>query len=220
MDLIGSLSPETQLELLEKGRSIFEDIFGTTPIAFRAGCYGASMSTLTALEKIGIRYDSSFNSAYLGSTCLMNARSATNTPWRTGSLWEIPVTTFETDAWGKRGLKPFEVSAISLREMTEVLEQSECLGQNTVIVMLHSFAFLKRADLQFRRMRPDHLVIERFRGLCSFLRRNRDRFQTRTFSSLSLPAESLPQRTPLPRMGLLIPACRKLVQAVNRIYWL
>src|ERR1700675_1361305 len=59
MDLIGGLPFEMQLDLLKKGCSIFRDIFGSMPRAFRAGCYGASMSTLAALEKIGIFYDSS-----------------------------------------------------------------------------------------------------------------------------------------------------------------
>jgi peptidoglycan/xylan/chitin deacetylase (PgdA/CDA1 family) len=218
MDLIGTLAFEAQLELLEKGRSIFRDIFGIAPTAFRAGDYGASMSTLDALATAGIRYDSSFNSAYLGKSCLMDSHP-TNTPWQHGDVWEIPVTTFETGAWGMHGLKPLEVSAVSLLEMKQVLEQAERLGQDTVTVILHSFAFLKRADVQFRRMRPDRLVIKRFEGLCRFLREKRHRFRGRTFSELSNPLES-PAERPVPQMGVLIPACRKLVQAVNRIYWL
>ncbi len=217
MDLIGALPFERQLELLAKGQSIFRDIFGSLPTAFRAGCYGASMCTLDALERIGIRYDSSFNAAYLGSTCLMNSRGPTNTPWRNGAIWEIPVTTFETGVWKMRGLKPLEVSAVSLQEMQQVLEQAERLGQHTVTVMMHCFAFLKRADVQFRRMRPDRLVIRRFRGLCQYLRHNRDRFRVLTFSEIGTPPYNL-REVPFPQMGILIPSFRKFIQAVNRIY--
>lgn len=219
MDLIGGLPFEKQLELLEKGRSIFRGIFGSIPTAFRAGCYGASMSTLDALEKIGIPYDSSFNAAYLGGTCLMNPRKPTNTPWRNGAVWEIPVTTFETGTWRMRSLKPLEVSAVSLWEMQKVLDQAESLGQHTVTVVLHSFAFLKRLDVQFRRMQPDCLVIRRFRKFCQFLRRNRGRFRVLTFSEIPRPSESVTE-VPLPQMGILIPGLRKFVQAVNRIYWI
>jgi len=218
MDLIGGLPFEKQLELLEKGRSIFRDIFGSLPTAFRAGCYGASMSTLDALERIGIPYDSSFNAAYFGSTCLMNSRKPTNTPWLNGAVWEIPVTTFETGARRMHGLKPLEVSAVSLWEMQEVLDQAESLGQHTVTVMMHSFAFLKRADVQFRRMRPDRLVIRRFRKFCQFLRRNRSRFRVSKFSEIPTPSDSL-REVPFPQMGILIPGLRKCIQAVNRIYW-
>ena len=160
MDLIGGLPFDTQIELLKKGRSIFCDIFGSIPVAFRAGCYGASMATLDALAKVGIDYDTSFNAAYLGDSCLMGPKKPTNIPWRSGSVWEIPVTTFETGAGSMRGLKPLEISAVSLWELQGVLEQAEHLGQEIVTVILHSFSFLKRADVQYRNMRPDHLVIE------------------------------------------------------------
>jgi hypothetical protein len=219
MDLIGGLPFDTQVELLNKGCDIFREIFGCMPVAFRAGCYGASMSTLDALEKVGIAYDSSFNAAYLDDSCLMGPREATNIPWRKGSVWEIPVTTFETGAGSMRGLKPLEVSAVSLWELREVLHQAERLGQENVTVMLHSFAFLKRADPQFLKMRPDRLVIHRFREFCGFLKRNADRFRVMTFSEMATPVENLAS-IPLPRMGVLIPTARKLVQAANRIYWL
>jgi hypothetical protein len=149
----------------------------------------------------------------------MGPRDATNVPWRSGSVWEIPVTTFETGAGSMRGLKPLEVSAVSFWELQEVLEQAQKLGHETVTVMLHSFAFLKRADLQFLKMRPDHLVIRRFRKFCDFLRRNADRFRVMTFSEIPSPTLN-PAVLPLPRMGVLIPAVRKCIQAANRIYWL
>ena len=218
MDLIGGLPLEMQLDLLQRGCSIFRDIFGAIPTAFRAGCYGASMPTLEALEKTGIFYDSSFNAAYLDSTCLMGPRKATNMPWRSGKVWEIPVTTFETGAWRPRGLKPLEVSAVSLMELQQVLTQAEKLGQHTVIVMLHSFSFLKRKDAQFRGLRPDRLVIRRFRKFCAFLREQRSRFRVSTFSEIERLLVD-PMELPLPRMGIMIPGFRKIVQAVNRVHW-
>lgn len=218
MDLIGSLPFDIQIELLKKGISIFHEIFGIQPKAFRAGVYGASLSTLDALSQVGISYDSSFNSCSLATSCLIDHKP-TNTPWRRGNVWEIPVTTFETGAWRMRGFKPLEVSAVSLWEMQRVLEQSERLGQEIVVVILHSFAFLKRADVQFRKMRPDNLVIKRFQGLCRFLRANRHQFRVHTFSDLPQPSEST-TKSCAPNMGVFVPACRKLVQAANRIYWI
>src|SRR5262249_44446685 len=37
--------------------------------AFRAGNYGANFATLRALERQGIRYDTSYNACYLDSAC-------------------------------------------------------------------------------------------------------------------------------------------------------
>ena len=140
-------------------------------------------------------------------------------PWRSGKVWEIPVTTFETGAWSPRSLKPLEVSAVSLVELRQVLTQAEKLGQHTVIVMLHSFSFLKRKGAQFRGLQPDRLVIRRFRKFCAFLREQRSRFRVSTFSEMEGflldPAE-----VPLPSMGVVIPGFRKIVQAVNRVHWI
>ena len=219
MDLIGGLPLNIQIELLKKGCTIFRSIFGSLPIAFRAGVYGASMITLDALKEVGISYDSSFNAAYLDDSCLMGPKKPTNMPWQTRGVWEIPVTTFETGGGSMRGLKPLEVSAVCLWELQDVLKQAESLGQDTVTVMLHSFAFLKRADSQFRKMRPDRLVIRRFRKFCNFLRSNQDRFRVRTFSEIPELSQDAPD-IPLPAMGVLIPSFRKLVQAANRIYWI
>ena len=219
MDLIGSLPLETQTEFLERGAAMFREVFGEDPVAFRAGCYGAADSTLAALERAGIRYDSSYNAAYLGISCLMSATNRANGAWRCGSVWEIPVTTFETGAGRLRGHKPLEVSAVSFSEMQGVLDQAERIGQDSVVVVLHSFAFLKRADHQFLSMRPDHLVIRRFRKFCGFLQLNRDRFKVSTFSEIPEPLETRAE-IPLPRMGSVVPALRKCVQAVNRFYWI
>jgi hypothetical protein len=105
MDLISGLPLETQIELLKKGCSIFRQIFGCMKVALRLGCYGASVSALDALKTVGIAYDSSFNAAYLADSCLMGTRQPTNIPWRTGSVREIPVTTFETGIASMRGWK-------------------------------------------------------------------------------------------------------------------
>ena len=219
MDLIGSLPIGWQIELLKRGRTIFRKLLGKTPIAFRAGCYGASLSTLSALEKVGIRYDSSFNSMFRGSSCLIDTASGTNTPWQVGTVWEVPVTSFETGAWGMRRFKGLEVSAVSLWEMKQLLEKALYLPMKTVVVIVHSFSLLKIKDLQFRQIRPDFLVISRFRGLCEFLRRRSEDFRVVTFSD-EPEFKTEYNQTPIPHMGTLVPALRRLIQGVNRVYWL
>jgi hypothetical protein len=218
MDLIGSLPIDVQLELLEMGCSIFGRLLGQAPIAFRAGCYGASLSTLLALEKVGIRYDSSFNAMYLGSTCLIDYKGGTNTPWQVGKVWEVPVTSFETGAWKMRGFKGMEVSAVSLWEMKHLLERALRLSMKTVVIIVHSFSLLKIRDLQFREIRPDLLVIKRFEGLCEFLRKRCDDFQVVTFSDHPQFRVGS-QRIQTPNMGTVVPVLRKLIQGVNRFYW-
>jgi hypothetical protein len=219
MDLIGSLPLEKQLELLREGTDLFRGFVGREPVAFRAGCFGASASTLSALSRLGFRYDSSFNAAFLGSSCLMESGHPPNSPWQEGSLWEVPITNFETGFWKMRGFKPLDVGAVSLLEMKRVLAQAERLGMGTAVFLMHSFTLFKKADAQFEALRPDRLVIRRFRELCNFLAENSGRIKVVTFAdrpefpSLSRPAS-------MPSAGTLLPSCRKVIQGVNRAPWL
>jgi peptidoglycan/xylan/chitin deacetylase (PgdA/CDA1 family) len=217
-DMIGAQPLTVQVELLREGISLFRDLVGRPPVAFRAGNFGASMTTLAALQEVGIRLDSSFNAAYLHTACKLDSRGAINRPWQHGALWEIPVTTFETGVWGLRALKPLNINAVSLWEMKSVLAQAEHVGLSAVTFIAHSFSLFKSADIQFRRMRPDSLVLRRFQGLCRFLKENQERFRVLTFSDIEL-ASLHGQETSTPKMGAIIPALRKAVQAVNRMYW-
>ncbi|OLD62993.1 MAG: hypothetical protein AUI53_00270 [Acidobacteria bacterium 13_1_40CM_2_60_7] len=214
-DMIGTFSPELQFEMLQKGVSLFTEIVGKPPVAFRAGNFGASLSTLEALEKVGIRLDSSFNAAYLRVGCLLDSSGAINGAWRHGTVWEIPVTTFETGIWGLRGLKPLNINAVSLWEMKKVLEQAERIGLAAVTFIAHSFSLFKAADLQFRKLRPDALVLRRFQGLCRFLREQAGRFPVIGFSEIE-PSSLQGQEAAVPNMGTLVPVLRKAVQALNR----
>lgn len=218
MDLIGRHPLQVQTELLQEGCELFRKFTGRSPVAFRAGCYGGSSSTLSALEKVGIMYDSSFNASHLGGNCTIDGAGPTNTPWRAGAVWEVPVTNFETGFWKTRGLKPLDIGAVSLAEMRRVLEEAERCDMNPVVFIMHSFTLFKRADVQFRHLKPDRLVIRRFRELCRFLARNSDRFRVQTFGQE--PQFPSGHRAQFPRVGSLLPACRKFVQGVNRLVWL
>jgi peptidoglycan/xylan/chitin deacetylase (PgdA/CDA1 family) len=217
-DLIGSLPPDVQSALLEQGHSLFRKIVGRSPIAFRAGCYGASSATLAILQPLGVLYDSSFNAAYLGRNCLMDGRRELNHPWLESGVWEVPVTNFETGAWRLRGLKPLEISAVSFREICAVLEYAARNDLEAVTLVLHSFSLLKHRDVQFSELRPDQIVIRRFRALCRYLGKHSSEFRVVTFSErprFASPSEAVP----VPDLGSWMPLCRKVVQGLNRIHW-
>jgi peptidoglycan/xylan/chitin deacetylase (PgdA/CDA1 family) len=217
IDDIGAQPVEAQIELIEEGRTIFGRLLGRSPVAFRAGNYAASDATLAALGKLDFRYDSSFNAAYRGRSRTIGNPGSANSPWEVGAVWEVPVTVFATGAGRLAGLKPLEISAVSFLEIRRVLEQAERLGMGTVTLIMHSFSLFKAADAQFTRLRPDRLVIRRFRRLCRFLAEGRHRFRVRTFSEVPAPRPD-PPGVALPRMGTLLPAGRRLLQALNRPY--
>ena len=218
MDLIGRLPLEKQIELLREGNCLFRKLVGKEPVAFRAGCFGASSSTLAALQQAGIPYDSSFNRSYAGETCTIESPS-TNVPWQQGGVWEVPITNFETGAFSLRNLKPLDVGAVSLLEMQSVLKQAARAALSPVVILLHSFTLFKWRGVQFHDLRPDRLVIGRFRGLCRFLRDNAKNFRVVTFADqpIFLPDA---QQDYIPKMGSFVPFCRKLVQGINRAHWI
>ena len=217
IDRIGTQPLEAQLELIEEGMMAFRRLLGRPPVAFRAGNYAASDVTLEALGKLGIRYDSSFNAVYREPSCAIGSPPSLNSPWEVDALWELPVTVFSTGAGRLAALKPLEISAVSFLEIRRVLEQAERLGMGTVTMVMHCFSLFKAADAQFTRLRPDRLVIRRLRRLCGFLAEHRGRFRVRTFSEAPDPRPD-PPGIALPRMGTLLPAGRRLVQALNRPY--
>ncbi len=219
MDLIGALPRNRQVELLQQGSELFREFVGRTPVAFRAGSFGASASTIRILDELGFSYDSSFNPSYLERTCLMRESKPTNIPWCEGRVWEVPITNFETGSWGMQGLKPLDIGAVSLMEMRRVLDQAEQTGLGTVVFLMHSFTLFKRTDVQYRQLRPDRLVIRRFRGLCKFLAENPRRFKVTTFSAAP-KLENKAHDIPFPHLGTIVPFCRKVVQGVNRAYWI
>jgi hypothetical protein len=217
-DFIGKLPDSVQLDLLQEGVESFRALTGASPVAFRAGSFGAGASTLQSLARIGIQYDSSFNSVALGKTCFLDSHRPTNLAWREGGVWEIPVTNFAAGAGRFRGLKPLNVASVSYAEMRRVLDSAEHCGLRNVVIILHSFALLKRKDVQFLHMRPDRVVIKRLENLCAFLAADSRRFQVITFGSRpQLEVCSIESR--LPDLGWYLPALRKVSQAVNRLYW-
>jgi peptidoglycan/xylan/chitin deacetylase (PgdA/CDA1 family) len=218
-DMFAAHTQEKQLEMLRTGVAIFRDMIGETPVAFRAGNFGADFKTLDALEKVGIRFDSSFNASYTQTDCKLDSGGAINRSWQHGNIWEVPITNFQTGKWGLRGLKQLNINAVSLWEMKSLLNQAARIGLRTVNFIAHSFSLFKVADIQFRKLKPDRLALSRLHGLCRFLKENADRFRVVGFSNLDLaPLPGEEKETP--NMGIVVPLVRKGVQAVNRIPWI
>ena len=86
-DLIGTYSPEKQIELIKEGMEILIQNGVPRPIAFRAGCFGANEETLQALKAVGVLIDSSYNKAYIGDTCLLDTRQINDLTYLDG-IWE------------------------------------------------------------------------------------------------------------------------------------
>ena len=87
--------------------------------------------------------------------------------------------------------------------------------------MIHSFSCVKTRDVQYLRMKPDRVVQGRLRFFLDYLAANRDRFEVVTCEELvrTLDDFDQPRGGEVPELGLVHPFARKVVQAVNSIYW-
>ena len=153
--------------------------------AFRAGNFGADNETLQMLSEVGIGIDSSYNYAYLGSTCRIRADAPLRHPQQMNSVLEVPMTCFR-DGLGR--YRHLQVGSCSLPEMTQVLEDAYRGGAETVVLLSHGFELLTPS-----KRRRDPVVVRRFRGLAQYLDQHRDRFVTQGFHALSPTAGTSPE---------------------------
>ncbi len=219
-DAMAAYDEEEQVRLIEGGMELFARITGRPPAAFRAGGYQADDATLRALDRCGIRVDSSANPA-AGWPAGEHA-----SPWnricRMGGVTEVPVTVARSRFPDRAPVKHLEISAVSVGEIRAALSQAHRGGLRHVVLMFHSFGTVKAKDVGYERFRPDRIAIARLRGVLRLLAAEKERFRVRTFGDLAGEADRVddPGDGYVPELGRLRPWLRKAVQAANRWYWL
>ena len=216
-DLMFEFPADEQKQLVREGVELFRQFSGSAPRAFRAGCYGASEATLSALRENGILIDSSYNLAFLDQTCGFRQRPL-NVPRVLEGIHEFPVTNFNSGRTGS--YKALEISAVSVWEILATIRRLKEEGCRDVVLVFHSFSFLKRRGVRFEKARKDRIVIQRFRRLCTALARMQDEIEVSVFGKLDLARVNLCQPHVIPSLGWLRPAVRKAVQGLDYIPWM
>jgi len=201
--LLHQYSEEAQSKLVRTGLELLSVAGAPDICAFRAGSWGASLATLRVLVSAGIRFDSSLN-AYTGvSFPDLQAREAWIQPRSVEGVWEFPVTFFLDRP--PRGRRPLHVTACTFAEFALALEHAYAQGWFAVVIVLHSFEFVRIAALDRAggRAGPQRLLARRFERLCRYLDRHRDRFSTSHFGELASvptpPEDHSPARSNLAR---------------------
>jgi len=214
-DLFFQFTKEEQFALIREGVALFREISGRTPRAFRAGCYGASEVTLAALRENGVEIDSSYNLAFLDQTCGFQQRPL-NSPQVLEGILEYPVTNFLS----RGGYKGLEISAVSVWEILATIRELRDSGCCDVVLVFHSFSFLKRRGVRFEKARPDRIVINRFRKLCSELSRMSDEIEVSVMGEIESFHHRPAQDQVIPSLGWFHPAMRKAVQGLDHVPWI
>jgi hypothetical protein len=210
---IGDFSLADQRRLIQIGLENLERVGTPRPVAFRAGNYGANNDTLRALASEGIRYDSSYNYAYLGQSCNIAAeRQLLLDPLSLDGVLELPIAVLKDYP---NHYRPAQLCAISAPEMRAVIEQSSTQQQQATVVVSHSFELLNRS-----RSKSNRLVVRRFEHLCQMLYELRATVVTKGFIELSVDGltQTRPVSTP-PKSNVLRTASRVAEQAIGTVFY-
>lgn len=219
-DLLADYSLDEQIEIIAEGISLLKKYGVSHPIAFRAGCFGANDNTLKAIRKNGLLFDSSYCLKFQGKTCFLNDFEAINDATEKDSVIEFPITHFiDFKALSYRRIKPLDISAVSFYEIRKVLENAQVHGPNNIVIIMHSFSFVKTNDVQYSKIKPNNIVIGRLNQLCSFLQANYYKIETLTFADYYKKyRNNNPQSKSIdffPYVGLRGALPRKLTQIIN-----
>jgi hypothetical protein len=169
---------------------------------FRAGNFGANNDTWRAMHQVGLTVSSNYNPCYLRKSCRVDWPRPEPSRFDTGcGVWELPVSNF-CDPDG--GFRHLQVTAASLGEMTDYLQQARRLGLGEVTIVTHSFEHYHLDQVAPPRLRKNRVNLARLRGLIRFLGQNRGAFEVETVGALAarVPAPTVQAGpAPLPAGG-------------------
>lgn len=219
-DKMNEYDREGQAAILREALDIFEDAGVPRGMltSFRAGHFAADTSTWDAMADVGLKVSSSFNPCYVeNGTCRIRWTGPDGGLFDTGhGVWELPVSTFRQPGGGRRHL---QITAVSLAEMTDCLEQAHALRIPQVTIVTHSFELFHIDDEAEGRGRANTVNVRRLRGLAKYLDRRRDRFEVDTVGALAsrLPDERIEPVTRAPEGRKVLFGARQIGQAYKRL---
>ena len=215
--LLQTYNAEDQSTLVRAGLDRLKEAGATNPVVFRAGSWGANQETLNALAKNGLRLDTSLNAAFRQSFPDLPNRQTLQSPTQCGLVWEFPVTHFFDES--RRGIRPLHVTACSFDEFRFVIDSAIAQGRSTLVVVFHSFEFVRVAGLtQGRFATPQRLLARRFERLCQYLAAHNDVLETSHFRDIRIPDLDLQSNAAPIRSSLARTMLRNAQQALSHVY--
>lgn len=152
---------EDQCSLLEYAKGVLVAAGAKPPVAFRAGNYGASDTTLRALAEVGMRYDTSFCPGIAASACAISLARTQHLPVEHCGVVEVPIGCISA---GHTELRHAQLTALSAAEMSHAITYNARHGAPCFTLVSHSFELLSSDRRHVNRM-----VRNRFLALCDTL---------------------------------------------------
>lgn len=215
--LLASYSRDAQRQLIKSGLDRLREAGAGTVKAFRAGSWGANQATLDALADNGLLMDTSLNAAFQQSLPDLPNRQTLQSPTLCGRVSEFPVTHFLDGS--RREIRPLHVTACSFDEFRFVVDSSIAQGRSTLVVVFHSFEFVRVSRLSRGRLTtPQRLLMRRFGQMCRYLAARGDALETCHFRDLALPDFHMPDTAAPIRSSRTRTALRIAQQALSHVY--
>lgn len=199
-----------QCELIGLAKTILERAGAPSPIAFRAGNYGANDDTLRALAANGIAYDTSHCPALPEAERGIGLGPSDRRPVRRLGVVEVPVSCIGDEGGS---LRHAQLTALSTQEIVAALRHACSHQLENFTLVSHSFELLSRD-----RNRINLIVKRRFDQMCEQVGAMRG-VSTGTFSAD--PPRPLERRQPRPILpqSPLRTGLRYIEQAIsNAVY--
>jgi len=118
-------SCEEQTELIAFASEKLQSCGAPKFIAFRAGDYAADDSTIKALRRLEIAFDSSFSISYAGTNCRLPFPESFGKPTDLGGVIEIPIGAIEDYP---KHLRHTQLGACGGNELIHALNEAEANG--------------------------------------------------------------------------------------------
>lgn len=205
-------SLDEQIEIIRKGKNLLKKWTGESPIAHRAGSFGADNNTIIALKRNGFKVDSSHFNSY--PHCNLNMSIINQVSYHEGIL-QVPPTLFTALRIGTyKSVRNFDIDACTLSELKYIIKKGKEHGLQTLTLLLHSFSFVKR-NFDSTEFSADEKDIKRFIRLLEFLSKHTDvRFSTmkEIFNSYHRNPSKYDKKDYVPYTGIL----RTFVRACKR----
>lgn len=165
---------DEQTALIGHGLSLLKAVGVDRVSAFRAGSFACNAATFIALERNGIRFDSSLNITMPHSGADLPPGLRRLGCHDHGRVRELPMTVYRA---GLGGARHAQVGACAYAELVQAMHSARQLGWRHFVILAHnSEMLLPGGNL------PDEVVVSRFGKLCAFLDRHRQQYPTVDFA--------------------------------------
>ena len=170
------MSVKSLSALISEGADQIRSWTGQRPSAMRTGNFSTAQSVFQAMREAGLRFSSNICMAMAPPP--ERELAVTGGVYEVASVRELPVTCFaDVGPIGRGRFRAMQVTALTSREMINILDTAHACGNSIVVIVTHPFEFLKKRDFRYAGLRPNRLVQHRFRRLCAFLAENSERFE-------------------------------------------